>query len=238
MTRWIFAILILANLGILMWASWYRGDSSGVVSPRPLLHPETMVPIASPGVELKTRRSDRAATPLVATKPKLRCVSIGPIAGTTVDATAGWLRERKFEFSPRNEQKSIESSYWIHLGPFDSRELAEKKMKSLATEGVRDLLIMTDGQGRPSISLGLFAQVANARSRLTELEAKGVKAQQEIRFRQESVTWFEVKLPEPADTAVAEIKNRSWEPSTEIKEYSCPPGKGAGSSPAPVGEPP
>lgn len=229
MIRWAFAALVLANIGLLMWASWYR-ESPGGIAARPVFHPEQMVPISTPGVSLRTKRNERNDAPLAAAKPRPRCVSIGPfLSADTVEAVAVSLAGDKFEVVRRTETQQVENSYWVHLAPFATRPEAEKRLKELERLGVRDLLIMPDAQGAIAISLGLFSQADNAQGRLQELSEKGITARREIRYRSDTRTWFDLRLPEPADKAVGRLKTRHWgAPEIEVRDAPCPAESGSG----------
>lgn len=223
MRRWVFAGLLLANIGFLMWATWYRGEPGVTIAARPVFHPELMVPLNTPGVALKSRRNERSEAPLVATKPKMRCVTIGPLPSAVAEAAAGWLGDTKLDATRRNEDRRVANSYWVHLGPFENRRQAEARLKELERLGLHDVLIMQDADGRLAISLGLFTQLENAQNRMQELIEKGVAAQQETRYRTETVAWFDLRLPEPADELVMRLRARDWgAPGSEVKDGVCP----------------
>jgi hypothetical protein len=223
MMRYVFAVLVLANLGLLMWASWYRGEPATTIPPRPILHPELMVPLATPGVALKSRRNERSAPPLIAAKPKSRCATVGPLGVEAAAAASTWLAGAKFVAARREEAVQVVGSYWVHLGPFTDRRLAETRLKELEQLGVHDMLIMPDVDGRPAISLGLFTQAENAQHRMQELTQKGVDARQDIRYRTETRVWFDLRLPEPADEAVARLRAHDWSATdVEIRDGGCP----------------
>lgn len=220
--RWVFAALVLANIGLLMWASWYRLDPGSMIPPRPVFHPELMVPLSAPGVALKSRRNERNGAPLVATKPKMRCVVIGPFAADAHQPAAGALAAERLEHTRRVEEYKVESNHWVYLGPFKNRKQAEARKRELEKLGVRELLIMQDAQGEVAISLGLFTQPDNARNRAQELAEKGIEAKQEIRYRNENRIWFDLRLPEPADEPLARLRARSWGDGVEVRDSACP----------------
>lgn len=234
MKRWIFAALLLANIGLVMWVSWYRGEPGTTIAARPLFHPELMVPLNTPGVALKSRRNERNDAPLVATKPKMRCVTIGPLPSAAAEAAVGWLAGEKLDAARRNEDRQVPNSYWVHLGPYENRKQAEARLKELERLGLRDVLVMPDIEGRPAVSLGLFTQLDNAQNRMEELRKKGVEALQETRFRTETVSWFDLRLPEPADEVVARLRARDWNAAgSEVKDSVCPT-EAAATPPAPA----
>lgn len=222
MMRWVFAALVLVNLGLLMWASWYREGVEGALPARPVLRPELMVPISTPGVALRARRNERVEPPLAPTRAKRRCVTLGPVPAAVAETAAARLTADGIETARRAEERQVPASYWVYLAPYATRNEAERRMKELARLGVRDMLIMQDPHGNLAISLGLFVQPDNARARLEELKHRGIEARQEVRERTESVAWFELQLPEPADTAVARLRGLDWGAGVELRDAECP----------------
>lgn len=223
MMRWLFAALVLANVGLLMWATWYRDGAGEVTPPRPVFHPEQMLPLSSPGVTLRARKTEKLETPLAAAKPRPRCVSIGPfLSSASADSAATRLTNEKFSAMRRDEERKSENSYWIHLTPFANRKQAERRVKELEQLGIREMLIMQDANGQVAISLGLFTHADNAQKRLQELTQKGVTAQQETRYRTETLTWFDLRLPEPADAPLERLRALQWDaPAIEVRDSLC-----------------
>ena len=87
--------------------------------------------------------------------------------------------------------------------------------------------MMDNANGNPAISLGLFTQIDNAQKRLQELAQKGVLARQEIRYRTESLVWFDLRLPEPADAALDRLRAIDWSsPDVEVRDEPCAPEPG------------
>jgi hypothetical protein len=71
----------------------------------------------------------------------------------------------------------------------------------------------------------LFSQADNAQHRLQELAQKGVEAKQEVRYRTETLTWFELRLAEPADPAVERLRARDWGTAgVEVRDAPCATG--------------
>lgn len=228
MMRWGFAALVLANIGLLMWATWYREGVGELRQPNPVFHPEQMVPLTTPGVALQARKSERPRASLVAAKPRPRCVSIGPfVTAELADKAQVRLTEAKQAATRRSQEHKIESSYWVHLAPFGNRQQAERRLKEVQRLGIRDVLIMADADGKPAISLGLFTSADNAQKRLQELAQKGVPAQQEVRYRTESQRWFDLRLPEPAGAALGRLRAIDWGASgVEVRDAPCAPKPG------------
>ena len=235
--RWVFAVLVLANLGLLMWASWHRDSGGETIAARPVHHPELMVPLTTPGVALKSKRNEKAEAPLVAAKPRPRCVDIGPLAKEAAASAVGWLQSEKVEHSVRTEERQVETSTWVHLGPFENKKQADQRLRELQKSGLKDVLIMNDAQGAPAISLGLFNQPENAKKRMEELAQKGIAAKSEVRTRNETFTWLDLRLPEPADAALGRLRQRDWGTGAEVRDAVCPAEPQPSPVPAPAAVP-
>jgi SPOR domain len=226
--RWLFAALVLANIGLLMWATWYRDGAGEATPPRAVLHPEQMVPLSAPGVALRARKNERVEPPLAAATPRPRCVSIGPFASPELaDKAVLRLTDEQQTATPRREERKLEDRYWVHLAPFASRKQAERRLRELDRLGIREVLIMPDADGNPAISLGLFTQADNAQKRLQELAQKGVQAKQAIRTYSENLIWLDLRLPEPADDVLNRLRATDWKaPGIEVRDAPCVPEPG------------
>ena len=54
--RWLLALLVLLNIGLLMWASWYRETPlEEGRTPLPAVNAERMIPLSTPGLALRAR---------------------------------------------------------------------------------------------------------------------------------------------------------------------------------------
>jgi hypothetical protein len=236
MMRWLFAALVLANVGLLMWASWHRDGSGETIAARPVHHPELMVPLSTPGVALKSKRNEKTEAPLVAAKPRPRCVDIGPLAKEAAASAVSWLQSEKLGHSTRTEERQVETSTWVHLGPFENKKQAEQRLRELKKIGIGDVLIMNDAQGAAAISLGLFNQPENANKRMEELVQKGIAAKSQVRTRNETFTWLDLRLPEPADAALTRLRSRDWGTGVEVRDAACPAETPPAPTPAPAAE--
>ncbi len=227
MMRWIFAALVLANLGLLMWASWYREASDARIVARPLYHPERMVPLKAAPASLKARTNARVEAPLAAAKPRPRCAILGPLADAAADKVAAWLASEEISGERRSEMQKTESGHWVYLGPFAARKQAETQRRELDRLGFREHLIMKDSEGRVAISLGLYSSAGNARNRLKELAEKGVTAQMETRYKNEKINYFDLRLVEPADGTLSQLRAQRWEGAgAEVHDTPCAPEHG------------
>ncbi len=192
--RWLFAFLLLANIGLWMWASWYRVLPDDAAGPRPPIAPEklrllkelpagTAVPA---GTEKRGRGGEAPAGHEV-------CYRLGPFTDAKLAAKAGERLDRlDFRYQRRAEVQKAITGYRVFLAPFPSKAAAERKRAELARLGFKDHALMHDGDGENGISLGVFSVEVNAQNRLRELAAKGVKADLLPIYHAKTVYWLEV----------------------------------------------
>ena len=216
--RWLFAVLILFNIALLMWASWYRvSPPEEGRMPLPPVNADRMVPLTSPGLSLRPRpvankapAATSAAAPPPSTEKPRACVSIGPFDTSELAEQAGKrLVEGKLAYTQRVDADRIESSYWIYLAPLANRKAADTKREELARLGINDHYVMQEPGMENIISLGLFSQVDNARHRMDELAAKGIHAKQETRYRTRTLYWLDMPADQP-DDLINQLKKMSW----------------------------
>lgn len=225
--RWIFAVLVLANLGLLMWASWFREAPGERIVARPLYHPELMVPLKAAPSSLKERTSARTEAPLAAAKPRPRCATLGPLTDAAADKAAAWLASEEISGDRRSELQKTENSHWVYLGPFATRKQAEARRRDLDRLGFHEHIIMKDDEGRIAISLGLYSSAGNARNRLKELAEKGVTAQMKTRYKSEQMNYFDLRLAEPADETLSHLRAKRWDGAgAAVRDTACAPENG------------
>jgi hypothetical protein len=216
--RWLLALLVLLNIGLLMWASWYRETPlEEGRTPLPAVNAERMIPLSTPGLALRARPPARKP-PVVASAPApvdtpakvQHCVSIGPFESSELAEQNGKrLVEAKIAYQPRTDANRIESSYWVYLPRLPSRKAAENKRKELTRLGIEDHFIMQEPGMENVLSLGLFTQLDNAQRRMQELASKGIKAKQETRYRTRTLYWLDIPAEKP-DDLIAQLKTMEW----------------------------
>ncbi len=226
--RWLLAALVLLNIGLLMWASWYRDvPAEDGHTPLPAVNAERMIPLTTPGLALRARPAPpkpppvvNAAAPSDAPVKIQHCVSIGPFESTELAEQNGKrLADAKITYQSRTDANRIESSYWIYLPRLPSRKAAEKKRKELTRLGIEDHFIMQEPGMENVLSLGLFTQLDNAKRRMQELEAKGIKAKQETRYRTRTLYWLDIPADKP-DEVMAQLKKMDW-PEAELQQRAA-----------------
>ena len=241
--KWVFAALLLANIGLWMWGSWHRDtfeDETATAdeATRAELAPEKMRLLSEPGVHLLPRK----APPLGATEPTQtpaplpvgqRCWRIGPFADPAQASQAGVkLDERKLGFTRRIEGQKTVSGYRVQLPSLASKGAVENKRKELTRLGFKDHTVIQREAWQNTISLGLFSAELNAENRVRELTAKGVEATVQPLYQTQTRYWLEIAPGVPAETA-NQLKQVDWGATpVQVTETACP----AATAPAPPAE--
>ena len=215
--RWLFAILILGNIALFMWASWYRiSPLEEGRAPLPPVNADRMALLTTPGLILRPRPVENKTPPAASaaappsTEKRHACVSLGPFETSELAEQAGKrLAEAKLDYARREGADRIESSYWIYLPPLANRKAADAQREELARLGISDHYIMQEPGMENIISLGLFSQIDNARHRLEELAAKGIHAKQETRYRARTLYWLDIPTDLP-DDLMTQLKKMNW----------------------------
>lgn len=225
--KWLFALLVLANIGLFMWASWYRESDAVVAGERAPVHPEKMRLLTEPGAQPRPR----AAKP-VETKNESAgvaatgagCYRIGPFGEPTqVEKAAARLKELQLAYERRTEEQRITTGYRVYLPPFASRELAEKKRRELARLGFHDHSVIQEEGWQNAVSLGMFSVEANAQKRLQSLAARGIEARMQVLESQRTQHWLRLSPGEyPAETLAA-LRSAEWGASgAALQDAACP----------------
>ncbi len=238
--KWVFGALVLANLGLWMWASWYREPAVGENrAARAPIAPEKMRLLSEPGVKLQARKAPPPADAALAPGAPQVCFHVGPFADADAAAKGeSKLNDLHLGFVRQTEQTKNVGGYRVYLPPLASKEEAERKRRLLTRIGFKDHALIQEGASRYIISLGLFNVEANARSRVHELAAKGITARIEPIVQTHTRYWLNVNVPLPPDTA-AQVKQVDWgTQDVQAQETACPAVTAPGPPPAPAHEPP
>lgn len=219
--RWLLLTLLLSNGVMAYWLSGqqeprqerFRGvpvkskEQLMLVTERSVL-PEPKVDMLPPKAEVVPRE----------------CLVIGPILseGAANDFHGGMeAAGLKVDFWQKEREK--EAGYWVYLPPYESRELAQRRLNRLLSDGI-DSFIFGEGELINGISLGIYSSSDNASSRKRALERRGMRPQVKLATRTVVENWLQF----PAiDRSL--LASKFWSdlaemaPNAEISEKSCEP---------------
>lgn len=222
--KWIFAALVLANIGLWMWASWYKeAPLEETRSARAPLALEKMRLLTEPNVKLIPRKTQPPANAELVAKAVPVCFHLGPFTDTVLVTRAETrLNELRLEFVRRTEETTTVTGYRVYLPPLASKKAAERKRRELARLGFKDHAVIQEEGWNNAISLGLFSVEANAEGRVRELAAKGVKAKVQPLTQNRTRTWLDLNAP-VAPVDVIKLKLTDWgAKEIQAQDTNCP----------------
>lgn len=104
------------------------------------------------------------------------CFSFGPIPDELqANNLAQWFSTRNAATNIRYSEEQARQLLWIYLAPQHSRQTALQVLDELKGKGISDYRLISHGNLRNAISLGLFSSQAAVNNRLGELRKKGYK---------------------------------------------------------------
>ena len=224
--KWVFAALVLANLGLWMWASWYKEmPVEEIRTARAPVAAEKMRLFNEPGIKLAPRKAPPPANAELTTGTAPACFHIGPFPDIDLVARAETrLNELQLTYSRRTEETRSVTGYQVYLPPLPSQKVAERKRRELTRLGFKDHALIQEEGMQNAISLGLFTVEANAESRVRELAAKKVEARIQPFQQTRTRFWLDVAVKVPSETA-DKIKQIDWAAKdVQVQEITCPAG--------------
>lgn len=224
--KWVFAALILANLGLWMWSSWHSHTPvEETRAARTPVVPEKMRLFNEPGVKLVPRKTPPPTNADLTASVAPACFHIGPFPDVDLVARAETrLNDFELTYSRRSEETRRVTGYQVYLPPLPSQKAAERKRQELARLGFKDHALIQEGDMQNAISLGLFTVEANAENRVRELAAKKVQARIQPFQQTRTRYWLDVAVKIPAQTA-GRIRQIDWAAKdVQVREIACPAG--------------
>ena len=104
------------------------------------------------------------------------CIDVGPFADAKArDEVAAWLQDFVAASHTRSETVRIGQFFWVYLEPTATPEAARQHLAELADSGIQDHMLISRGDLKNAISLGLFRSQDSVSRRLAELGEKGYK---------------------------------------------------------------
>jgi SPOR domain len=226
--RAFFLLLVLANLVFYAYAQVAR-EGGGVDKQLPLLQvaPEKIKLLNAegnlpPDKKQPARKPKAAPQPKVATAAPAACLEWGVFAGPGVARAEAALAQLDLPAAQIERTVTDASGYWVHMPPQKTRADADRKVRELKTLGVTEFVMVTDGEWRYAISLGIFRTEEAARGFLAELRKQGVRSAVIARrdnFLKQVV--FYVREPSPATAARLALTQNEF-PGSELKAGPCP----------------
>ncbi len=150
-----------------------------------------------------------------------QCFSLGPFkkkeAAKETLADIGAMGLQPVIRSTAMEQ---EKKFWVYLPPYSTRQKAVDEAGKLATLGVEDYFIISDGRRDNAISLGIFNKKSDSDQRIKEIITLGYTPKVEVRSEKVSVFWVDTQSTKNVDW-IGFFNQRFPGGEIENKQSSC-----------------
>lgn len=165
MIRWIFVLLLLANGFYAFW--WQSQGASPTLTTGPA-DPEfsatlMLVTEAEPALLIARRQAlDEPPAEKEEAEIASACWLLGTFAEKArADRVVSAIQAAQLEAKLDTIELPGEPDYWVHVGPFPSRDRALAVLQQLRGQGI-DSFLITEGELENAVSLGFFSQKALA----------------------------------------------------------------------------
>jgi len=179
-------LAMLANFAVFFWLRW---AAPGVARPDAGLEP---APVTRNPLQVIGSGNTGA-----------RCLLLSPSSDATAAAArAARLHRRGFDAHAVATSQPGARGYWVLLNGFSDTGAARAAADKLRRGGIRDLFVLNGADnGKASLSLGLFRDLAHARRRAAHARSLGFHPRIRERFR--STPQWTVQVPATASARAA-----------------------------------
>jgi SPOR domain len=228
--RWLFGILVLANVGLYMWGRWYHQPLVDVepLEPRPAVAASKMKLLSEPGARLIPRVQAGVPSQPDAADASADCFQLGPFPTLEkVRNAAGKLDIWGVNYTRVSEFETLGPSYRVYLPPLPSKEAAERKRKELTKLGFSDHAVIQQEEGMENaISLGIFSIEQNAITRAQQLARRHINALIQPIPNVHPVYWLALSTPaidgKIGTTPIAHFSAEDWgAPNVSLRPAIC-----------------
>lgn len=202
--RWIFLSLLFLNILYFGWQQWLNfsagTEKSRAIShvsdkqaPRVKLLSESAAPLVPINQSVPRSSSGGAPLPQPTVAAQI-CQAVGPFIerGEATKFAVG-LEKNGVKARVKQKQEIIESKFWVYLQPQVNKDAAMKKLKQLQSKKI-DSFLISKGELKHGISLGIFSNMDSANGLLARMKAVGVDAHIKKSDKVESRYWVLVEL--------------------------------------------
>jgi hypothetical protein len=219
----LFSAMLLLNIALFMWGSWYEPPTTGaVVDRRPPVNADKLRVLSAKAEAPSAKPTGPRLQPwaLRAARTERVCASVGPFPSVTMVRRAqSGLADLDLDHRQRQEVKKTVASYRVYLPPQVSRRAAQDKRKQLTSMGFKDHYLLDEPGRENAISLGVFAVERNAWILGRKLAEKGISTKQETLHHTETVYWLDLEFGQEAAERFTQLE---WEgPKVRIWDRAC-----------------
>jgi SPOR domain len=213
--KWLVGVLLLLNIVVFMWGSWYKPVPPGAaVKARPPVNADKIQPLRQP-TPASVSGADGTG------QGGRLCISLGPFASAEQVSAALATAQRLGVSTAHSEQREeTTTSYRVYLPSLPSRKLAERKRTQLTELGFKEHYIIDEPGRENAVSLGVFAVEKNAAVLVRTLAEKGVSAKQEAVTNAQTTYWLKAEIDPPQ---LGGLRQQGWpDARARVSRQACP----------------
>lgn len=194
--RWIFFLLLVANLGLLGWfLSVDRTPAAKVIAVASDSGVNTISLVSEVDPAVLAAEAPAAEVPQQPIAPEDEpasgaaplCTLVGPFEEVYQgEDVVRRLQALQVDAALRDVEMEGQMRYWVYLAPLNSTREAFRKLRELQAAGI-DSYVIPKGSLENGISFGIFSEAERAESLAGELRERGFAAE----FREEPQTYLE-----------------------------------------------
>lgn len=124
------------------------------------------------------------------------CYSIGPFLSVSdVSNTANIFEGAEgMATQQRAAAERTQAGYWVYIPPLDAMNSARAVLRDLQNRGIREVLIISEGEKANAISAGVYNTEGQAQERRDSIRVFGYKTEIEMLYRTQAQYWLDVEL--------------------------------------------
>jgi len=173
-------------------------------------------------LEQGTTADSAAGQPLAAAAQAQTCTLVDSLRGDEQrDQFLALLLEENISAEMELHQEPVASTWWVHIPPFASEELAQRTLQELQGKSI-DSYYMRSGELAGGISLGVFSRQESALVAQTGLERRGYRTEIREIFRMENR--YRARIAASEDTLLAAPRVRLFlgaNTALEVSQIVC-----------------
>ncbi len=171
--KWTLLFLLVLNLGLGGYQYWVSQQQTADVTQGDITKFDNLQLSAS---QLKRLADSSEKTPVIKDSLATRCIRIsGLTEGDSLPIVESRLKALEVASTKTTETVVLRRDYQVILGPFASVELARGELDRISAKGVESYVI-TSGDNKNALSLGVFSNEANSNRKLDELKSLDIAA--------------------------------------------------------------
>ena len=169
--KWAIYIILLVNIGFFVWHFQVTETKS--------TYQQFLKPTDDSSVRMVMLKEHVEMQKQQSSEPKNWCYSLGPFKQQTVAHNVeAELVQQGFPLKFRVDKDARKKGYWVFLLPAKDNNEARVKVSELKKKHkIKDVFIVTTGEKKHAISLGVYSRFELAYRRQGEIKALGFKAQ-------------------------------------------------------------